>query len=133
MPTIKTRDVLVLFDQDDNESFRYEVADVIRNDTILGLDGAQHLKTFRIRKFDPVYQVTIFRNTAMFPTTANTGITSVPGAFPPHSHTIVRNEHDPSTWSQTTGVSQGHNHQVVLVSGHLTVLPVLGHTHSVIV
>ena len=55
---------LVLFDQDDNESFRYEVGDVVRNNTILGLDGGQHLKTFRIRKTDPAYQIRVFRDTS---------------------------------------------------------------------
>ena len=50
-PTIKPRDVIVLFDQDGvNEEFRYEVSDVTRNNTIVGLQGGQHLKAIRIRK-----------------------------------------------------------------------------------
>jgi len=133
VPTIKMRDVLVLFDQDNNEEFRYEVADVTRNNTILGLEGGQHLKVFRIRKFDPSYQINVFRDTSMFPTSINTGITSVPGAFPPHSHKIVRNEQDSTKWSQLTQVAQGHNHIVKVVNGQLTILPVLGHTHSIII
>lgn len=129
VPTIKTRDVLVLFDQDDNEEFRYEVSDVIRNNTILGLDGGQHLRVFRIRKFDPAYQIRIFRNTAEFPHKLNTSIGFVPG-IPPHTHEIVVNEKIMSIQqiNQTTALSQGHNHPIV--NGE--VMTVLGHTHTII-
>lgn len=134
VPTIKTRDVLVLFDQNDNETFRYEVADVIRNDTILGLNAAQHLKTFRVRKFDPIYQIPVFRNTAQFPSKINTGIGFTAG-IPPHTHTITRNETDPSKWNQLSSVAQGHNHDVLFDpnTGQLTVISVLGHTHAIII
>jgi hypothetical protein len=129
VPTIKTRDVIILFDQDDNESFRYEVGDVVRNNTILGLDGGQHLKTFRVRKFDPIYQIRVFRNTADFPETLNTSISFVPG-IPPHAHTIQTSEKimSVSQINQTTGISQGHNHPVV--SGEI--MEVLGHSHIII-
>jgi hypothetical protein len=129
VPTIKTRDVLVLFDQDDNEEFRYEVGDVIRNNTILGLDGGQHLKVFRIRKFDPAYQIRIFRNTSDFPETLTTSISFVPG-IPPHTHNIVVNEKvmSVSQINQTTALSQGHNHPIV--NGE--VMEVLGHTHQIV-
>jgi len=129
VPTIKTRDILVLFDQDDNESFRYEVSDVVRNNTILGLDGGQHLKTFRIRKTDIAYQIKVFRDTSDFPQTVNTGLGFAPG-LPPHSHVITINQNDPTTWSQLTQVSQGHNHALQVISGVLTVMPTLGHTHA---
>jgi len=130
VPTIKTRDVLILFDQNDNESFRYEVGDVIRNNTILGLDGGQHLKTFRIRKTDPAYQIRVFRNTAQFPDTLNTSLGFAVGT-PPHSHTIVVNENvlAVSQINQTTGISQGHNH--VVVSG--VVQEIFGHSHIIII
>jgi hypothetical protein len=129
VPTIKTRDVLILFDQDDNEEFRYEVADVTRNNTILGLDGGQHLKVFRVRKFDPIYQIRAFRNTAMFPSKLNTSIGFVTG-IPPHSHEIVINEKTTSLTqiNQTTAVAQGHNHPII--NGE--VMEVLGHTHLII-
>ena len=129
VPTIKTRDLLVLFDQNDNESFRYEVGDVTRNITILGLDGGQHLKTFRVRKTDPAYQVRIFRDTSEFPQTLNTSLGFSPG-LPPHAHTIQVNENvlSVSQINQTTGVSQGHNHPIV----NGVVMTVLGHTHQII-
>lgn len=129
VPTIKTRDVLVLFDQNNNESFRYEVASVTRNQTILGLDGGQHLASFRIRKTDPAYQIRIFRDTAMFPETLNTSLGFAVG-LPPHSHTIVVNESVLSInqINQTTGVSLGHNHEIV----NGIVQEILGHSHSIL-
>lgn len=129
VPTVKTRDVIVLFDQDDNEEFRYEIAGVTRNNTINGLDGGQHFTVFRVRKFDPIYQIRIFRNTSDFPSTLNTSIGFVPG-IPPHTHTVVVNEKVLSVHqiNQTTGVSQGHNHPII--NGE--VMEVLGHTHTII-
>lgn len=129
VPTIKTRDVLILFDQDDNEEFRYEVGDVIRNNTILGLDGGQHLKTFRVRKFDPIYQIRAFRNTADFPSKLQTSLGFAVG-IAPHSHNIVINEKIMTLGqiNQTTDVAQGHNHPIV----NGVVMPALGHTHTII-
>lgn len=129
VPTIYTRDVIILFDQDDNESFRYEVAGVTRNQTILGLDGGQKLNTFRVRKTDPIYQIRVFKNTGDFPSKLNTSISFVPG-IPPHTHEIVINEKILSITqiNQTTAVSQGHSHPIV--DGE--VMEVLGHTHNII-
>ena len=129
VPTIKTRDLIVLYDRNDNESFRYEVSDVTRNDTIIGLDGGQHLKTFRVRKTDPAYQIRIFSDTSDFPETLNTTLGFALG-IPVHSHTIVINEKivSVSQINQTTGIARGHYH--VIVNG--VVQPFLGHTHTII-
>jgi hypothetical protein len=129
VPTIKTRDIIVLFDQDNNESFRYEVGDVTRNKTILGLDGGQNFKTFRIRKTDPAYQVRIFRDTSDFPEHIQTSLAMAIGT-PPHSHDIVINEKilSVSQINQTTAVSQGHNHPII----NGVVMEVFGHTHNII-
>lgn len=129
VPTIHMRDVLVLFDQDNNEEFRYEVAAVTRNNTINGLDGGQHLATFRVRKFDPIYQIRIFRDTSDFPSKLQTSLGFAVG-IPPHSHEIVINEKIMSVTqiNQTTALSQGHNHPII--NGQ--VMEVLGHTHTII-
>jgi len=129
VPTIKTRDVIVLFDQDDNEEFRYEVTTVTRNNTIAGQEGGQLFKVMRIRKFDVAYQIRIFRNTADFPSKLNTTIGFTTG-IPPHTHEIVVNEKIISVnqINQTTALSQGHNHPIV--NGQ--VMEVLGHTHNII-
>ncbi|CAB4196485.1 hypothetical protein UFOVP1290_5 [uncultured Caudovirales phage] len=130
VPTLKTRDVLVLFDQEDNEEFRYEIMAVTRNNTTIGQQGGQHFKVMRIRKFDPAYQIRIFRNTSMFPSKLNTGIGLVAGKIPPHTHEIVINEKITSITqiNQVTSVSQGHNHQIV--DG--VIMPVLSHDHKII-
>lgn len=129
VPTIKTRDVIVLFDQDDNEEFRYEVTTVSRNNTIIGQEGGQLFKVIRIRKFDPAYQIRIFRNTSDFPAKLNTSISSVLG-IPPHTHEIVINENIISVTqiNQTTNVVQGHNHPII--NGE--VMTVLSHSHQII-
>lgn len=130
VPTIKMRDVLILFDQTGlNEEFRYEVTEVVRNNTIVGLQGGQHFKALRVRKTDPIYQIRVFRDSSMFPSKLNTSISFVPG-IPPHTHEIVISEKITSIGqiNQTTAVSQGHNHPIV--GG--VVMEVLGHSHTII-
>jgi hypothetical protein len=130
VPTIKDRDILVRFDQDDNEEFRYEVLSVNRNKTISRLQGGQKLRVQRIRKFDPAYQIRVFRNTEMFPKVISTGMSSVNG-IPLHSHTLTINEKITSITqiNQTTGISFGHTHSVI----NGVVQPALGHTHNIII
>lgn len=129
VPTIKDRDILIRFDQDGNEEYRYEVLSVNRNKTISSLQGGQKLRVQRIRKYDPAYQIRAFRDTSTMPVTKTTMPGSTTG-IPAHSHTYVINEKDPSTFNQTSGIAFGHSHQIIFVNGVLTVLPVLGHTHT---
>lgn len=131
VPTIKPRDIIVMFDNEDNEEFRYEVSGVGRNNTILGLQGGQKFKAIRIRKTDPAYQIPIFKNTATFPYKINTSIGFTTG-ITPHTHTITGSNQDQSNWTQITSMSQGHSHEVRLVNGVLTIMPNLGHTHLLI-
>lgn len=130
VPTIKDRDILVRFDEDDNEEFRYEVLSVNRNKTLVRLQGVQKFRVQRIRKFDSAYQIRTFRNTEFLPQTISTGLGSTLG-IPPHVHSVVINESVTSILqiNQTTGISQGHNHAVV--TG--VVQEVLGHTHTIII
>src|SRR6185436_19071102 len=129
VPTIKTRDIIILFDLAGNEEFRYEVITVTRNNTILGQQGGQLIKVMRIRKFDPAYQIRVFRDTSMFPSKLSTSISFVPG-IPPHLHEIVINEKIISITqiNETTALSQGHNHPIV----NGKIMEVLGHTHQII-
>ena len=130
VPTMHHRDILVRFDQDDNEEFRYEIINVNRNRTLFRLSGAQHFRMQRIRKTDVAYQIPVFRNTQFFPDTVTTGIGFLAGV--PHTHTIVRSENFPNGAPQLTSVSQGHNHSYTLVNGVLTISETLGHTHAVV-
>lgn len=131
VPTIKDRDVIILFDMDGiNEEYRYEVLSVTRNNTAIGLQGGQKFKAQRIRKFDPAYQIRVFSDSSMFPSTLNTSIGFTTGILP-HVHTIVLSEKIVSVnqINQTTNVVQGHSH--VIVSG--TVLEAVGHRHTIII
>jgi hypothetical protein len=130
VPTVKDRDFLVRFDQDDNEEYRYEILSVDRNRTLFRLEGVQKFRAQRVRKFDPIYQVRVFRNTQYLPQTLNTSISGTTG-IPLHSHTIVVNENitSLSQINQTTGISFGHNHSIV--NGVIDPI-VLGHTHTII-
>ncbi len=133
VPTIKTRDIIILFDLANQEEFRYEVASVTRNNTILGQQGGQLFKVFRVRKFDAAYQIRVFRDTSMFPTQGSTTIgMAIPGV-PPHLHTFQKNETDSSNWSQITSISQGHSHSLIIIGGVLTVMSTLNHTHNIII
>lgn len=133
VPTIKMRDVLVLFEISGDESWRYEVAAVTRNNTMFGQQGAQIMHVFRVRKTDPIYQIQVFHDTAKYPTLLATSISSSLPAMPAHSHNIVRNESASSNWGQLTSTSMGHNHEVLFINNVLTVMPVLGHTHIITV
>lgn len=129
VPTIKNRDIIVMFDMEGNEEFRYEVLGVTRNTTINSLQGGQKMRVQRVRKFDPIYQIRVITDTSMFPSKLNTTI-GMGLNIPPHTHEIVVNEKVMSVnqINQTTAVMQGHNHQIV----NGVVQPVLGHTHTII-
>lgn len=130
VPTIKDRDVLILFDTDNlNEEFRYEVLSVTRNNTLIGQYGGQKMRVQRIRKTDPAYQIRVFRDTSSFPAKLNTSLASSLG-IPVHTHQIVISEKITAVnqINQTTAVAQGHNHPIV----NGVVMEVLGHTHTII-
>jgi len=135
IPAIKSRDIIVRFDEIDNDEFRYEVISVNRNKLLNSYSGSQKLTLQRIRKTDPAYQIKVFRNTAMFPNTITTGSGSAIPGIPPHTHTIVVNEKNPITFAQITSQDQGHSHVVSRdpISGILRVEPELGHTHALII
>jgi len=129
VPTIKNRDIIIRFDQDGNEEFRYEVLSVTRNRLLQSLMGGQKFRVQRIRKTDPAYQIRSFRNTELLPSKIFTTLAQAPSILP-HRHVIVINE---DTFgiedvNQITGMAQGHSHSVV--DG--IVQEALGHTHEVI-
>ncbi len=131
VPTVKDRDIIVRFDQDGNEEFRYEILSVNRNKTLMGLQGAQKFKVQRIRKTDPAYQIAVFRDTSTLPAKLNTAIGSASN-IAPHVHEIVTSNQSPANFGQITSTVQGHSHQVTWRNGQLVVLEALGHTHDII-
>lgn len=127
-PTIKDGDVLIRFNRDGTEEFRYEIINVTRNRTLLNNVGAQKFTAVRIRKTDPIYQFLTIRDTSHFPSEIVTSVGVVDGV--PHTHTIVINEGITSLTqvNQNTNISAKHSH---VVRGGI-VEEALGHTHSLI-
>jgi intein/homing endonuclease len=117
VPSIKDRDILVRFNEDGSEEFRYEVLNVTRNKIFLGESGAQKFRLQRIRKTDSIYQWKAVRNTSTMPQNITTSIAFIegPNGIPiPHTHSIVVNENIISVnqINGTTSVGAGHNHEV---------------------
>lgn len=130
LPALKKRDFLVRFDKDGNEEFRYEVVSVTRNVLFNQQFGAQKMALQRIRKTDIIYQVPVFRDTSLIPSTILTNITSSPGIVP-HQHIIKTNETSPAGWNQITSVAAGHSHTVRWNSttAAIEISEELGHIH----
>ena len=55
-PTIKDRDIIVRFNEDFTEEFRYEVLDVTRNRLFFNQSGKQEFRMRRMDKTDVIYQ-----------------------------------------------------------------------------
>lgn len=129
IPTCKDRDVIVRFDEDGNEEFRYEILNVTRNKLLLNQTGAQKFVVQRVRKTDIIYQIKITSDTSLFPRVIYTGISSSLGIMP-HTHQIITNEKITSIYqiNQITGISMGHSH--IIENG--IVLDEGLHSHTII-
>ena len=125
-PMIKDRDVLVRFNQDNTEEFRYEILNVDRVRSLFGQTGAQKFKIKRIPKTDMIYQFPITRLYHRNPNMISTSASSAPG-MPEHYHDVVVADDlvDYSRLKVATLEAQGHNH--IIING--VVYTVLGHTH----
>ena len=130
-PTVQDGDVIIRFNEDGTEEFRYEIIDVDRNRTVLQASGAQKFTAVRVRKTDPIYQFRSIRDTSTLPTEVLTGIGLAGGAngIPPHMHRIVLSGNETSLVdiNQTTSMERGHSHPII--DG--VVQEVLGHTHDI--
>lgn len=129
VPTLRDRDVLVLYDNYENEVFRYEILKVNRNNTINGLQGAQKFSVQRIRKTDPIYQIKVIKDTSLFPRIIQTGISSEPNV-PAHQHTFRVNEKitNINQINQLTSLVSGHTH--IIENGQM-LLKGVNHTHTI--
>jgi hypothetical protein len=125
-PAVKDRDVLVRFNTDGTEEFRYEILDVTRVRAFFGQSGVQKFNMKRFHRTDIIYQFPVTRTTAPYPETIVTSISSGPG-IPAHSHTIQL-PHGGSITSLIGSTSVDERHHHVIRKGKL--VPVLGHTHS---
>lgn len=132
-PSIKDRDIIVRFNEDGTEEFRYEILNVTRNKLLTGTSGAQKFKAQRLRKTEPVYMVRYIGSTATMPKTLTTSIgliAEVGGTFQPHTHELVINEGivSLSQINQITSVSASHSHSVI--DG--VIQEAFGHSHSIV-
>lgn len=132
-PALKDRDVLIRFNPDGTEEFRYEILNVTRGVLLYGETGNQHFNVQRIRKTSILYQWRAIRSTANIPTivTTTVGLLRGPNNVPiPHTHTITINEGiiTLAQVNQTTGISEHHSHPII----NGVVDSVLGHQHLII-
>jgi len=126
-PAVKDRDVLVRFNEDNSEEFRYEILNVTRQRVMFTQSGAQKFTMKRFPKTDLMYQFPVVRDTSPTPGTLTTSTTVAPGLIA-HSHQIiVPLGTSLTTLKGATLESEGHNH--VIFSG--IVQAVLGHTHTI--
>lgn len=125
-PAVKDRDVLVRFNADGTEEFRYEILDVTRVRALFGQSGVQKFNMKRFHRTDIIYQFPVTRTTAPYADSIVTSVASGPG-LPAHSHTIIL-PHGGSIASLTGSTSVDERHHHVIRKGKL--IPVLGHTHS---
>ena len=129
VPAIKDRDVLIRFDQNGSDEYRYEVLNVNRNKTLFSQSGAQKFQLARLNKTDIIYQFRAIRSTALYPYTLNTtmGFLRVHG-FHMHTITISEGITQLSQINETTSISLGHNHPII----NGIVQERLGHSHAII-
>lgn len=132
-PALKDRDVLIRFNPDGTEEFRYEILNVTRGVLLYGETGNQHFNVQRIRKTSILYQWRAIRSTANIPTivTTTVGLLRGPNNVPiPHTHTITINEGIITLGqvNQTTSISEHHSHPII----NGVVDSVLGHSHLII-
>lgn len=129
-PTINDGDVLIAFNRDGTEEFRYEIINVTRNTTFGGTDGRQIFSAVRVRKTDPIAQFKVIYDTSLQPRELSTSIGLVGGIVEPHIHvfTVPESIIQVGQINQTTSIAAGHAH--VIENGEI--VSVLDHTHSII-
>jgi hypothetical protein len=128
-PALKDRDVLVRFNENNTEEFRYEILDVTRVRGFFGQSGVQKFNMQRFHRTDIKYQVTVARDFSPYAVEIVTGVSAAPG-IQPHSHVVhIPHGADLSRFNGTTSVNAGsEKHSHVVRNGQ--VLAVLGHTHT---
>lgn len=126
-PQIKDRDILIRFNPDNTEAWRYEVQYVTRNRTFFVNTGAQKLKLKRMPKTSIIYQFPTVRDTSPTPGSIYTSVDST-GGLKSHSHQIIIPEDaNLLTLNAATLESEGHNH--IIYKGQ--VYQNLNHTHTI--
>lgn len=137
-PSIHSRDILIRFNEDGSEEFRYEIQAVTRNKLLEGQSGAQKFATMRLRKTDPSYSWAAIASTANIPQTLTTDIGFLRGPHGtqiPHTHNVVVPDSviNLSQINQMTSFSEGHLHRII--NGVIEMNeedPQVGHSHQIL-
>ena len=125
-PGIKDRDVIVRFNPEGTQEYRYEILNVTRNRVLFSNPGQQKFTMQRFPKTDIIYQVPIIWDYLPYAVVGNTSIEST-DVIAPHSHEIViPSGQSASDLSFMTLESEDHNHAVY----NGKVVPAAGHTHT---
>lgn len=124
-PAIKDRDILVRFNSNNTEEFRYEILDVTRVRALFTQTGAQKFRMKRLPKTSLMYQFPIVRDTKPIPGAIITSTNSGPGLNPHFHQLIIRIGTNLTKIRSATLESENHNH--IVING--IVQQVLGHTH----
>lgn len=127
-PQVKDRDILIRFNPDNTEAWRYEVLHVTRNRVLFTQTGAQKMKIKRMPKTDIIYQYPVVRDTSPTPGSIITSVSSAPGLVPHTHEIIVPDGANMLTLKGATLESEGHNH--IIYNGK--VQSVLNHTHILV-
>jgi len=125
-PQLKDRDILVRFNPNNTEEWRYEILNVTRNRAFFTQTGAQKFKMKRLVKTDIVFQFPVMRDTKPYPGSIYTSTNGGPGMKPHFHMLVVPAGVNYGTLKEATQESEGHNH--IIYNG--IIQPVLGHTHS---
>jgi hypothetical protein len=127
-PAIKDRDIIIRFNPDNTEEFRYEVLDVTRVRSMFVQTGAQKFRIKRLPKTEIMYQFPVVRDTSPVPGSLITSTNAGPG-LSLHYHSLVLKEGvNISSIKVATLVAENHNH--IVING--VVQSVLGHTHTLL-
>lgn len=127
-PGLKDRDVLIRFNEDGTEEFRYMILNVERTKAFFGKPGAQKFNMQRVHRTDPIYQFPAQRNMSPHPFIIQTSVSSAIGVTE-HNHTMYIPEgKNQANINGVTNESRGHTH--IVRNG--IVQPTLNHTHSLI-
>ena len=130
VPAIKDRDVLIRFNLDGTEEYRYEILNTTRNKLMFSNSGAQAMSIFRLDKTDEIYKFRTIRDTSLLPEKINTTMGILRGSGP-HYHFVKINENINllSQINSTTSTVMSHNHPII--AG--VCQEVLGHTHQIVI
>ncbi len=125
-PGLKDRDILIRFNEDGTEEFRYMILNVERLRAFFGRPGAQKFNMQRYHRTDIIYQFPAQRNMSPRPSSIETSFASGSG-ISNHKHLMyIPDGANILNINGVTAVVEGHSH--IVKNGKIQ--PALGHSHT---